>query len=159
MYSIFQKQPKRADMYWFVHVDVQDEPYTSEYKVIELVPGHTIRIEFKLGFRVEQKINVLFRKVVEDLVKNGEVDITSQYESLHKHKLPGDFMFIVLEQKLSADNSLPLQEKIFMQIYFILKKLSLSEEKGFGLDLSFVTVETVPLLVSPVKNCKLTRIQ
>ena len=93
------------------------------------------------------------------LVKNGEVDITSQYESLHKHKLPGDFRFIVLEQKLSADNSLPLHEKIFMQIYFILKKLSLSEEKGFGLDLSFVTVETVPLLVSPVKNCKLTRIQ
>ena len=159
MYSIFQKQPKRADMYWFVHVDVQDEPYTSDYKVIELVPGHAFRIEFKLGFRVEQKINVLFRKVVEDLVKNGEVDITSQYESLHKHKIPGDFRFIVLEQKLSADNSLPLHEKIFMQIYFILKKLSLSEEKGFGLDLSFVTVESVPLLVSPVKNCKLNRIK
>jgi KUP system potassium uptake protein len=71
MYSIFQKQPKRADVYWFVHVDVEDEPYKTEYKVVHLVPGNVIRIEFKLGFRIEQKINVLFRKVVEDLVKNS----------------------------------------------------------------------------------------
>lgn len=158
MYSIFQKQPKRADVYWFVHVDVEDEPYKTEYKVVHLVPGNVIRIEFKLGFRIEQKINVLFRKVVEDLVKNNEVDITSRYESLHKHNITGDFRFIVLEKKLSADNSLPLYEKIIMQIYFLLKKLSLSEEKGFGLDLSFVTIEQVPLLLSQTKNYELKRV-
>ncbi len=158
MYSIFQKQPKRADVYWFVHVDVEDEPYKTEYKVVHLVPGNVIRIEFKLGFRIEQKINVLFRKVVEDLVKNNEVDIVSRYESLHKHNITGDFKFIVLEKKLSADNSLPLYERIIMQIYFLLKKLSLSEEKGFGLDLSFVTIEQVPLLLSQTKNYELKRV-
>jgi KUP system potassium uptake protein len=158
IYSIFQKKPKRADVYWFVHVDVDDEPYTREYKVVHLVPGNVIRIEFKLGFRIEQKVNVLFRKVVEELVKNKEVDIKSRYTSLNKHNMIGDFRFVVLEKKLSADNSLSLYEKAIMQIYFILKKISLSEEKGFGLDLSFVTVERVPLILSRTKDYELTRI-
>jgi KUP system potassium uptake protein len=78
IYSILQKKPKRADVYWLVHVDVVDEPYKRDYEVDFLVPGKLIRIDFKLGFRVEQQINLLFRKVVEDLVKNGEVDITSR---------------------------------------------------------------------------------
>ncbi len=158
MYSIFQKQPKRADIYWFVHVDVEDEPYRMEYKVIHLVQGHVIRIEFKLGFRIEQKVNVLFRKVVEELVKNGEVDITSRYESLNKYKIIGDFRFVVLEKKLSTDNVLSLYEKLIMQYYFILKKLSLSEERGFGLDQSFVTIERVPLVLSQTKSYELRRI-
>lgn len=159
VYSIFQKKPKRADVYWFVHVDVDDEPYTTEYKVVHLVPGNVIRIEFKLGFRIEQKINVLFRKVVEELVKNKEVDIKSRYNSLNKHNIIGDFRFVVLEKKLSADNSLSLYEKFIMQIYFILKKVSLSEEKGFGLDLSFVTIERVPLILTKTKDYELTRIK
>lgn len=158
IYSIFQKQPKRADVYWFVHVDVEDEPYKAEYKVVHLVPGNVIRVEFKLGFRIEQKINVLFRKVVEELVRNNEVNINSRYESLSKHNITGDFRFVVLEKKLSADNSLPLYERIIMQIYFVLKKLSLSEEKGFGLDLSFVTIEQVPLLLTQSKNYELKRV-
>lgn len=158
IYSIFQKQPKRADVYWFVHVDVEDEPYKAEYKVVHLVPGNVIRVEFKLGFRIEQKINVMFRKVVEELVKNKEVNITSRYNSLSKHNMIGDFRFIVLEKKLSADNSLSLYERLIMQIYGLLKKASLSEEKGFGLDLSFVTVEQVPLLLSHSKNYDLKRV-
>lgn len=158
IYSIIQKQPKRADIYWFVHVDVEDEPYKTEYKVHHLVPGKVIRVEFKLGFRIEQKINILFRRVVEDMVKNGEVDITSRYDSLNKHNITGDFRFVVLEKRLSTENSLSLYEKLIMQIYFVLKKLSLSEEKGFGLDLSFVTVESVPLVLSQAKNYNLRRI-
>lgn len=148
IYSILQKKPKRADVYWLVHVDVVDEPYTSEYKVDHLVDGKLIRIDFKLGFRVEQKISVLFRKVVEDLVKNNEVDITSHYKSLNKYKIVGDFKFVVLEQTLSRFNNLSFWERIIMSYYFNLKKVSLSEEKGFGLDLSFVTLEKVPLMVT-----------
>jgi KUP system potassium uptake protein len=158
IYSIFQKQPKRADVYWFVHVDVEDEPYKAEYKVVHLIPGNVIRVEFKLGFRIEQKINVMFRKVVEELVKNNEVNITSRYDSLSKHNMIGDFRFVVLEKKLSADNSLSLYERLIMHIYGLLKKASLSEEKGFGLDLSFVTIEQVPLLLSQSKNYDLKRV-
>jgi len=148
IYSILQKQPKRADVYWLVHVDVMDEPYTREYQVDFLVPNKLIRIDFKLGFRVEQQINLLFRKVVEDLVKKGEVEIMSKYKSLNKHKIVGDFRFVVIEKILSRSHNLSFYETLVMDIYKQLKKMSLSEERGFGLDLSFVTVEKVPLMVT-----------
>jgi KUP system potassium uptake protein len=158
IYSILQKKPKRADVYWLVHVDVVDEPYRCEYKVEHLVEGKLIRIDFKLGFRIEQKISALFRKVVEDLVKNDEVDITSHYKSLNKHKIVGDFRFVVLEKTLSRANNLSFWDKLIMGYYFNLKKVSLSEEKGFGLDLSFVTLEKVPLMVTQTEKIEITRI-
>ena len=158
MYSILQKQPKRADVYWLVHVDVTDEPFTREYKVDFLISNKLIRVDFKLGFRVEQQINVLFRKVVEELVKNGEVDITSKYTSLNKHKIVGDFRFVVLEKVLSRSNVLSFIDRFTMDYYFILKKFSLSEERGFGLDISFVTIERVPLIISTQDDSELKRL-
>jgi KUP system potassium uptake protein len=157
IYSILQKQPKRADVYWLVHVNVMDEPHVREYDVNFLIPNKLIRVDFKLGFRVDQGVNLLFRKVVEDLVKNGEVDITSQYTSLNKHKIVGDFRFIVLEKILSRSHNLSLYEKSIMNYYFLLKKASLSEERSFGLDLSFVTVEKVPLLLADPDSVELRR--
>ena len=157
IYSILQKQPKRADVYWLVHVDVMDEPYTREYTVDFLVPNKLIRIDFKLGFRVGQQINLLFRKVVEDLVKNGEVEIMSKYKSLNKHKIVGDFRFVVIEKILSRSSGLTFYESLVMNIYKQLKKMSLSEERGFGLDLSFVTVEKVPLMLTSPEEVVLNR--
>lgn len=158
IYSILQKKPKRADVYWLVHVDVVDEPYTCEYKIDHLIDGKLIRIDFKLGFRIEQKISVLFRKVVEDLVKNNEVDITSHYKSLNKHKIIGDFRFVVLEKIISRSNNFSFWEKVTLDFYSMLKHFSLSEEKGFGLDLSFVTLEKVPLMVTDNEKFTLKRV-
>lgn len=158
IYSILNKKPKRADIYWFIHVDVVDEPYRTDYVVETIIPNEIIRIEFRLGFREEQRINLMFRKVVEDMVKNKEVNITSRYTSLQKNKVAGDWQFIVMEKFLSHDNDLPLFERLIMRFYFMLKKVSLSEEKGFGLDSSYVTVEKFPLVVSPVTNLNLKRI-
>ncbi len=159
MYSILQKQPKRADVYWFVHVDVLDEPYTLEYKVTELLKGNIIRVDFRIGFRVEPRINLMFRKVVEDLVKNFEVDITSRYESLGRKNLIGDFRFVVMEKFLSYENELPFNQKIIMDIYFFFKHISLSEERAFGLDTSSVTIEKVPLIVAPLGEINLKRVR
>ncbi|MDB5136085.1 MAG: potassium transport protein Kup [Mucilaginibacter sp.] len=158
VYSILQKQPKRADVYWLVHVDVVDEPYKREYEVDFLVPNKLIRIDFKLGFRVEQQINLLFRKVVEDLVKKGEVNITSTYKSLSRHKIVGDFRFVVIEKVVSRSHNLSFYEKAIMVFYFYLKKVSLSEERGFGLDLSFVTVEKVPLMLADPETVEIQRV-
>jgi KUP system potassium uptake protein len=158
VYSILQKQPKRADVYWLVHVDVVDEPYKKEYEVNFLVPNKLIRVDFKLGFRVEQQINLLFRKVVEDLVKNGEVDITSSYKSLNRHKIVGDFRFVVIEKVLSRSHNLSFYERFVMGFYVYLKKVSLSEERGFGLDLSFVTVEKVPLMLADPETVEISRV-
>ena len=158
IYSILNRKPKRADIYWFVHVDTLDDPYTCEYQVDHIIPNDIIRVEFRLGFRMEPRINLLFRKVIEDLVENKEVNITSRYESLEKNNVVGDFQFIVMEKYLSADNELPFLEKIIMKIYFAIKGISLSEERGFGLDTSYVTVEKFPLIVAPVTDLKLKRI-
>ncbi|MBL7699345.1 MAG: KUP/HAK/KT family potassium transporter [Chitinophagaceae bacterium] len=158
IYSILNKKPKRADIYWFVHVDTLDDPYTSEYKVDHIIPNDIIRVEFRLGFRVQPKVNLMFRKVVYDLVANKEVNITSRYESLERNNVVGDFQFIVLEKYLSQDNELPFIERVIMKLYFWIKEISLSEEKGFGLDTSNVTVEKFPLIVAPVSAPAMKRI-
>jgi len=123
-----------------------------------LVPNKLIRVDFSLGFRVEQQINLLFRRVVEDLVKKGEVDITSTYKSLNKHKIVGDFRFVVIEKVLSRSHDLSLFERLVMGFYVYLKKVSLSEERGFGLDLSFVTIEKVPLMLSSPDMVEIHRV-
>lgn len=158
IYSILNRKPKRANIYWFVHVDVLDDPYTSEYSVDHIVKDEVIRIEFRLGFRVEQKITLMLKQVVQNLVSNKEVNITSRYTSLERNNVVGDFQIIVLEKFLSQDNELPFFERIIMKLYFWLKEISLSEERGFGLDPSNVIVEKFPLIVSNIPSFKLTRI-
>jgi KUP system potassium uptake protein len=160
IYSIFQKRPKRADVYWFIHVDIMDDPYTMEYKVLSDEDNHdnVIKINFRLGFRVDQRINMFFRKVVEDMVLNKEVDITSRYESLSKQNITGDFRFVVLERFLSFENDLPLLEQLVMKTYFFVKDFTTPEDKWFGLDSSSVKIEKVPLIIRPVENVKLRRV-
>lgn len=157
-HSILNKKPKRADIYWFVHVDTMDDPYTCEYEVQTIIPNEVIRIDFKLGFRMEPRIQLMLRKVVEEMVANREVNIVSRYESLQRNNIMGDFEFIVMEKFLSQDNELPFVEQMVMKIYFMLKEISLSEERGFGLDPSNVVVEKYPLVVAPVKNLRLKRV-
>jgi KUP system potassium uptake protein len=159
IYSILNRKPKRADIYWFVHVDTVDDPYTCEYKVEHIIPNDIIRVDFRLGFRMEPRINLMFRKVVEDLVANKEVNIISRYESLASSNTVGDFQFMVMEKYLSQDNELPFMERVIMKFHFWLKEHSLSEEKGFGLDAANVMVEKFPLIVAPVTNLKLKRVE
>lgn len=158
IYSIMNRKPKRADIYWLIHVETLDDPYTQEYKVTQIIPNDIIRVDFRLGFRVQPRINMLFRKVVEDMVANMEVNVKSRYESLERNNVIGDFSFIVMEKYLSQDNELPFFERVVMKIYFCLKEVSLSEEKAFSLDSSTVVVEKFPLIVSPVANLRLKRI-
>jgi KUP system potassium uptake protein len=159
IYSILNRKPKRADIYWFVHIDTVDDPYTCEYKVTHIIPNDIIRVDFRLGFRMEPRVNLMFRKVVEELVANQEVEISSRYESLSQSKVVGDFQFMVMEKYLSQDNELPFMERLVMKFYFWLKDHSLSEEKGFGLDQANVTVEKFPLIVAPVTNLRLKRVE
>jgi len=159
MYSILQKRPKRADIYWFIHVNVMSEPYRKSYKVTEIVPDDIYRIDFYLGFREPTKINLMFKEVIKDMVNNGEVDITSRYESLNKNNILGDFKFVLSEKFLSNDSDVTFFEKIVMNTYFIMKKFSLSEEKGFGLDSSSVKVEQFPLVLHAPEKIHLDRIK
>jgi len=159
MYSILQKRPKRADMYWFIHVNILSEPYKREYRVNEIIKDDLYRIDFNLGFREPTKINLMFKEVIKDMVQKGEVDVTSRYESLNKNNIIGDFKFVLSEKFLSNDSDLTFFEKIVMNTYFIMKKLSLSEEKGFGLDSSSVKIEQFPLVIHAPEKFEMTRIE
>lgn len=159
IYSLLRKRPKKADVYWFIHVDVTDEPYTKEYSVTQILPNKIIRVNICLGFREVPSISKYFREIVCDLEKNNEVDITSRYQSLQKNNVAGDFRFIVMKKYLSLENEFPFFKKIVMNGYFILKNLSLSEEKAFGLDTGNVKVEQVPVLIAPPKDFDLKRIK
>jgi KUP system potassium uptake protein len=158
MYSILQKRPKKADVYWFVHVDVMNVPYRMDYKVTHIAGNDIIRVDFKLGFRVAPRINLMFRKVVTDLVANKEVDITSRYDSLNKNNVIGDFKFVVMEKFLSYENELPVFEKVILNMYFFLKHLSLSEAKAFGLDSSSLKIEKFPMVIAPARDIFLKRV-
>jgi KUP system potassium uptake protein len=158
MYSILQKRPKRADLYWFIHVNILSEPYKKEYKVSEIIKDDLYRIDFYLGFREPTKINLMFKEVLKDMVNKGEVDVTSRYESLNKNNILGDFKFVLSEKFLSNDSDLTFFENIVMNAYFFMKKLSLSEEKGFGLDSSSVKVEQFPMVLHPPEIIDMKRI-
>ena len=159
IYSILSKKPKRADIYWLVHVDTLDDPYTCDYRVEHIIPNDIIRVDFKLGFRRQPRINLLFQQVVEELAVKREINISSKYETIERNKSTGDFQFIVMEKYLSQDNELPFFERIIMKFYFWLKDISLSEEKGFSLDQSNVTVEKFPLVVGEVTRLPLRRLE
>ena len=159
MYSILHKRPKRADLYWFIHVNVLNEPYKKEYRVTEIIQDDIYRIDFYLGFREPTKINLMFKQVIKGMVERGEVDITSRYESLNKNNILGDFKFVLSEKFLSNDSHLTFFEKTVMNTYFTLKKLSLSEEKAFGLDSSSVKVEQFPMVLHPTEFVDMVRIE
>ena len=149
LYSILRKQPKRADRYWFINMGISTEPYKVRYTVEELTPGVAYKINFQLGFRTQPRLNLLFRKVLEDLAAQGEFEITSRYASLRRHHMPGDFRFIVLEKVLSYDNTLTFRERFVLNGYFFINRFAISDQELFGLDTSDVRVEKVPLTIKP----------
>jgi KUP system potassium uptake protein len=159
IYSIISRVPKRADVYWFVHIDQMDEPYTMEYTVHEIEHDKIIRIDFRLGFRIQPRVNVLFRKVVEDMVARNEMNIISRYPSLSQFSLAADFRFVIMEKFLSYNNLFSVSEGFILNSYFAIKKLAQSEAKAFGLDTSETKVEKIPLVVKPVSNILLKRVE
>ncbi len=158
MFSILQQRPKRADIYWFIHVNILNVPYAQEYRVTELVKDDMLRVDFNIGFREATKINLMFKQVLRDLVQKGEVDVTSRYESLSKNNIIGDFKFVLSEKYLSNDSELRWHDKIIMNTYFLLKRFSLSEEQAYGLDTSSVKVEKFPLILNPPEKIYLKRV-
>jgi KUP system potassium uptake protein len=158
MFSIFEQNPKRADIYWFVHVDTTDEPYTKSYKVETLAAKDVYKITFRLGFRVDLRVNMMFKKVIDEMAKNKEVDITSRYMSLREQNVNGDFKFVVLEKFLSYENEFPPNDQFIMDTYFAIKGYTATEAQWFGLDSSSVVVEKVPMILDPVEDLKLVRV-
>ncbi|MCI0389909.1 MAG: KUP/HAK/KT family potassium transporter [Acidobacteria bacterium] len=156
--SILQRTPKRADVYWFIHVETDDEPFTMRYKVEPLAREDVYYIRFTLGFRIEPRINYFFELVLEDLVKNREVGRTSRHPALQKYDVPGDLRFVLTHSFLSYENDLSFGQNFVLRAYYFLRRwLSIREDEAFGLDASNVVIENVPLVVSPLARAPLQR--
>ncbi|MEI7983731.1 MAG: KUP/HAK/KT family potassium transporter, partial [Bacteroidota bacterium] len=147
IYSILNKFPKRADVYWMLHVDILDEPHILEYKVTQIVPKVLIKVDFKIGFKVQPRVNLFFRQVLEELSNKDEIDLVSRYDSLRRHHVPADFHFVVIDRIQNYDFDFPPREQFIMDLYSIIKRFGISEVRSLGLDTSNVTVETVPLYI------------
>jgi len=145
VYSIINRHPKRADVYWLIHVDILDDPHVLEYKVVQMIPGILIKVDFKIGFKVQPRVNLFFRQVLIELSQKKEIDLISRYHSLRKHNIPSDFRFIVIDMVQNYDFDFPPREQLIMDIYSIIKKTGISRIHSLGLDTSNVTEELVPL--------------
>ena len=155
--SIFSKKPKRADVYWFLHLNRTDEPYTLEYQVVELLDDKVIRVDINLGFRIQPRSELYFKKIVMELVARKELNLHIRPDGSTRYNPEPDFKFVVLEKFLSAENEFTLSDGLLLNGYFMLKKLGTSDQKAFGLDKSDVVVEHVPLIYQPVENVSLKR--
>lgn len=158
MYSIFNKQPKRAQTYWLLHVDTVDEPDTFSYEINQIIPGTLIRIDFHLGFKIEPRINLYFKEVLKDMVSNGEIKLSSSYVSLKKHHFPADFLFVNLDRIMTQDYKLSPWETMVMGLHAFTRLISINDVKALGLDSSSVIEEKVPISIERPLNRKIKRI-
>ncbi|MCJ7447472.1 MAG: KUP/HAK/KT family potassium transporter [Bacteroidales bacterium] len=158
IYSIFQKQPKRAKTYWLLHVDRVNEPNRFNYQVTQIIPGILIRIDFHLGFKVDPKINLYFREVLEDLVKSGEIKLESSFDSLRKHDIPADFKFILIERIMSRDANLSNRENFILAINGLLRKLSITDIRTLNLDSTNTIIEQVPIIIDQRVKKRINRL-
>ncbi len=155
--SIFSKKPKRADVYWFVHIHRTEEPYTLTYDISELVDDKVIKVNINVGFRIQPRTELYFKLIVQELVANKELNLHIRPDGSTKYNSEPDFKFVVIEKFLSVENDFALREGMLLNSYFYLKGISLSDEKAFGLDKSDVEVEQVPLLYHATENVELKR--
>ncbi len=156
--SILARKVKRADIYWFVHVNYTDAPYTMDYRVQELIDDKVIRVDFDLGFRVQARINMLFRRVLEDLDADHELEFRSKYESIKKGDFHTDICYVLTERVLSVENEFNFRKDMILDAYYALKQLALSDREAFGLDPNVTVVEQVPLVISAQRELPLRRI-
>jgi KUP system potassium uptake protein len=145
VYSLLNKQPKRADVYWFLHINIEDEPYAFEYKVTPLESGIIFKIDFHIGFRIEPKINLFFLQVLEDMNRNGEVSIISGYPSLESFGIHSDNRYILIDRILTAEHKFNVRERLIMNLSDIIRILAIPEARSLHLDASSFILEKVPL--------------
>lgn len=157
IYSMFKKRPKRADVYWFIHVDTVDNPFTSKYVVDTIIPKKCFFVRIKLGFKTDHRVNLIFNKIIHEMADSGEIDLTSPYPGLHKYSMMADFKFIILHSWASSDSVISNFDRLIIQGYRALKSHSLTTEELYGIEAANLEVEKVPIQVGPQAKVKIKR--
>ncbi len=151
-YSILFRQPKRADHYWLLHLNIVEEPNRLEYKVEKIIPGVLTKVDFHVGFKIQPRMNLYFRQVIDDMVSKGEFEPCSSYKSLKKHQIPGDFRFVLIDRIQNYDFDFQPFDQFIMNIYNVIKRFGISDVRFLGLDSSNMVVEQVPLETEEIIN-------
>ena len=154
IYSIVNKNPKRADHYWILHVVGSDAPDTLSYSVREVVPGVLFDVWIHVGFRVRPQVSVYLRQIVEDMVAAHKLDLTSRYPSLRKRGIAGDFRFVLIHRVFSRSSSCRGLDSWLMRMHKYLRHLGVSDETAFGLDTSNVVIESAPLIINNTQSIR-----
>jgi KUP system potassium uptake protein len=147
IYSIFNKHPKRADVYWFLHINIVDQPDTFKYTVNHIIPETLIKIDFNLGFKIEPRINLYFKEILEDMEKTGEVNLVSSFDSLKKRGMHGDFLFVNLDRIMTRDHKLSPRETFVMNLHEFTRIISINDIRAPGLDSTNIVEEKVPISI------------
>jgi KUP system potassium uptake protein len=143
--SIYQKQPKRADAYWLLHFNETEVPYQQEYDFHEIVKGKIYRIDFNLGYKIKPNVKEMFTHALNDLQSKNVFDLSNRYDSLRKHNVPADFLFIVMRNTFNLDSDSPILEVFLLNIYSILQRIEEPPEQYLGIDRNSLQVEYIAL--------------
>jgi len=157
--SILARKVKRADIYWFVHVNYTDEPYTKDYRVQELIDDKVIRVDFDLGFRVQPRVNMLFKHILQELEADHELEFRNKYESIKKGDFHTDICYVLTDRMLSVENEFSLRDDLVLDAYYALKRIGLSDREALGLDPNVTVVEQVPLVIQKARDISLRRMR
>ncbi|HEU4788443.1 MAG TPA: KUP/HAK/KT family potassium transporter [Flavobacterium sp.] len=155
--SIFSKKPKRADVYWFFHINRTNSPFDLNYEVIELLDDKVIKIVLNIGFRIQPKVELYFKRIVQNLIDNKELNLHVRADGSTKYNSEPDFKFVIIEKFLSVENEFAIRDGLLLNSYYILKNMSLSDTRAFGLDKSDVVLEEIPIVYQPISKLELDR--
>lgn len=157
IYSIINKQPKRADHYFLVHFSNDDAPDTLNYTCHELIEQTLYAINIRVGYRVNPLMTLYLRQIVEDLIAQHRFDIRSCYPSLRKHNIAGDFRFIVIHRIYYASTVVSASDNFMLHLFGFIRHIGIDDEQALGLDTSNVTVERVPFVINNKYKQRITQ--
>jgi KUP system potassium uptake protein len=147
-YSLFRKKPRKAGVYWFLHVDDTTEPWGVNYNVEPIIKGRCYFVLLQMGFKEEHRIEYMMKKIQHKMVEKGEITGVSVFPSVSDHDFETDFKFIILNSRVASDNQLSAWQMISVKIYRFIKSIGLSAAEDFGLDQTNVTEEFIPINVT-----------
>ena len=152
LYSILDKDPKRAQAYWFVSVNVLDEPMTMNYQVETYDSDCIFRIRLNLGFKCSPRVNVYLRQIVQDLQRSGELPLQDKRYSIYGKSTVGSFKFCVIHKSVPTKTELSVLDEFILNAKYAIRHVAGSKVKWYGLDNSSLIYESVPLFVLPSKS-------
>lgn len=158
LYSILDKDLKRAQAYWFVSVHVLNEPDAMFYELDTYGTDFIYRIRLNLGFKRSPRVNIYLRQIVQELQGEGLLPPQSKKYSIYGPSTVGTFKFCVIHKSVSSKTELSAFDEHILRAKYLIRRAAGSKARWYGLDTSSIITEQVPLITGIGANAeKITR--